>query len=197
MSGPHHAVILAAGASRRLGMPKQLLERDGEPLVSRACRMVSHTRPRKMLLVTGAWAPSASLALHGATVVHNAQWSEGLSSSLRTAAAALAGEPLPVLVTLVDQPALDAAHLDALLASYAAHGDTVSAYGAAWGVPAVVSATLFARAQSLQGDRGLRALWPDAAPRCIRDDRLTLDMDTSDDVARAVSRGWLDRPKNG
>jgi len=52
----HVAIVLAAGGSRRLGRPKQLLTRDGETLVHRAVRLASATQPQRLLLVIGAHA---------------------------------------------------------------------------------------------------------------------------------------------
>ncbi|MGQ0657203.1 MAG: NTP transferase domain-containing protein [Chromatiales bacterium] len=52
----HAAILLAAGASRRLGTPKQLLTIDGEPLVRRAARAALATDPRQALAVLGAHA---------------------------------------------------------------------------------------------------------------------------------------------
>ena len=50
----HVAVLLAAGGSTRLGQPKQLLTRDGEPLVRRMARLLSHTSPRRLYVIVGA-----------------------------------------------------------------------------------------------------------------------------------------------
>ncbi|GAA5069264.1 nucleotidyltransferase family protein [Lysobacter panacisoli] len=202
MSFEHVAVVLAAGGSRRLGRPKQLLTRDGETLVHRAARLAAMTKPRRLLVVTGAHAPAIESALADlrATAplecVHNARWNEGLSSSLRLAAHALRDGTEPVLVLACDQPALAFDHLDALLRGAASSPSHCAAtlHAGRPGVPAVIAPTLLASASRLQGDRGfgaalatLHGVWTLHAPA------LAHDLDTPKDVADAVSRGWLDR----
>ncbi|MET0256613.1 MAG: NTP transferase domain-containing protein [Luteibacter sp.] len=193
MKGPHDAVILAAGGSRRLGRPKQLLTADGETLLARASRLVAGTRPGKTVAVVGAFAERMCGHLNGAVAVFNPEWASGMASSLHLAADALAGRHDPVLVVIVDQLALDEAHLRRLLAAHDGSRDTVTAYADAMGVPAVLRAATLARATTLDGDVGFRALWADETPLVLRADAFAVDLDTEDDVARAVAAGQLDR----
>lgn len=193
MIGGHDAVILAAGGSQRLGRPKQLLTLDGESLIARVSRLVDATGPGKTIAVLGAYAERLCGQLNGAMAVFNPDWATGMASSLRLAAYALAGRHDPVLVVVVDQLALDEAHLVRLLAAHDGARDTVTAYGETLGVPAVLRAATLARAAHLRGDTGFRALWSDEAPLAIRADALAIDVDTEDDVARAIAAGLLDR----
>lgn len=194
MNGGHDAVILAAGGSRRLGHPKQLLISRGETLVSRITRLVLETRPARTLVIVGAQAAAVSAALEGkdVEVVTNGDWASGLASSLGHAARALAGRNRPVLVTVVDQPALEARHFSALLAAHGADRDTVTAYGDGLGVPAVLRASTLAGATALQGDKGFRQLWAETAPRAVPAEELSHDLDEESDVTRAMTAGWLD-----
>lgn len=197
----HDAVLLAAGGSRRLGRPKQLLTREGEPLVRRAARLALATAPRRLLVVTGGAGDAVAAALHGLACerVDHDGWATGLAGSLRAAGDALGADAAPsVLVLGCDQPALAAAHLIALLAGAAgaASGCAATGHGGARvGIPAVVPA------HWLRGDTGphldhgfgprLRALqtgsrWTLDAPD------LRCDIDTPDDLRAAVARGWLD-----
>ncbi|SFW38586.1 nucleotidyltransferase family protein [Luteibacter sp. UNCMF366Tsu5.1] len=196
MNAPHDAVILAAGGSRRLGRPKQLLTRGGETLVARTARHVLATSPMRTLVVVGAHADAVMAALDTCDVefVFNPDWETGMASSLRIAAAMLADGQRPVLVTVVDQLALASRHLTALLDAHDGARDTVTAYGDAQGVPAVLTATTFQRATALQGDEGFRRLWRDAPPQHIRADELADDLDDRDDMHRAIEAGDLDRP---
>ncbi|WP_369927135.1 NTP transferase domain-containing protein [Xanthomonas sp. NCPPB 2632] len=193
MTGRHDAVILAAGGSLRLGRPKQLLTRDGETLVGRISRLVASTRPGKTIAVVGAHAEHLCGRLNGALPVFNPHWATGMASSLHLAADALAGRDGPVLVVVVDQLALDEVHLERLLREHDGTQDTVTAYGDAAGVPAVLRATTLARAATLHGDRGFRALWAGHDVHRVRNEALAQDLDTEDDVARAVAAGLLDR----
>jgi molybdenum cofactor cytidylyltransferase len=191
--GGHDAVILAAGGSLRLGRPKQLLTVAGETLVARASRIVAATRPGKTVAVLGAHAERMCGALAGAMAVFNPDWATGMASSLRVAADALAGRTGPVLVVVIDQLALDEAHLWRLLAAHDGSRDTVTAYADAMGVPAVLRAATLMRAAALEGDMGFRALWKDTMPQAIRADAFAQDLDTEADLAHAVASGRIDR----
>jgi molybdenum cofactor cytidylyltransferase len=196
MTMPHDAVILAAGGSRRLGRPKQLLTRDGETLVARVARLVLSTRPGEAIVVVGAHANEVATVLGAidVQVIVNELWQTGMASSLRLAADALAGRGRPTLVTVVDQPALEARHFDALIAAHDDGQDTVTAYHEAAGVPAILRASTLSRAMELEGDVGFRRLWSGTTPRSVRADELADDLDNESDLRRAVAAGWLDDP---
>ena len=193
---PHDAVILAAGGSRRLGRPKQLLTRDGETLVARAARLVLETRPERTIVVAGAHANEIVAALAGfdVQIVVNELWPTGMASSLRLAAGALAGRERATLIAVVDQPALETTHLAALIAAHEDDRDTVTAYGDATGVPAVLRASTLSRAMELEGDVGFRGLWNEAGLRKVRADALGDDLDDEADLRRAVDKRLLDDP---
>lgn len=107
MDEPVAGVVLAAGAGRRFGMPKALVELGGELLVDRAARVLAEGGCDRVLAVLGAAADEVRerAALPGAQVVVNADWPTGMGSSLRTALDALEGTPaVACLVLPVDMP---------------------------------------------------------------------------------------------
>jgi CTP:molybdopterin cytidylyltransferase MocA len=117
------AVVLAAGGSSRFGHPKQLLAYAGEPLVRRAALAARAAGAAPVVVVLGAHAELVAPAVVGlpqVTPVHHPGWAEGLASSLAAGVRAL--ETLAAcdgaLVTLSDQPLVDAAALRALLARF-------------------------------------------------------------------------------
>jgi molybdenum cofactor cytidylyltransferase len=195
----HAAVVLAAGGSRRLGRPKQLLTRGGETLVHRTARLALGTSPRRMLVVVGARRDEVADALSdlACEIVCNPSWERGLAGSLHAAAAALTGHDGAVLIAGCDQPALEAVHLQRLLAGAGSAASRCAAtrHGDAPGVPAVVPAALLAQVRALEGDRGLaprlRAL-PHGDMFLLDAPALGFDLDTEDDVRMAIARGWLD-----
>jgi molybdenum cofactor cytidylyltransferase len=204
----HCAVVLAAGGSRRLGRPKQLLRREGETLVHRVVRLAMATGPQRVLVICGAHEHGIRDAVADLTMerlavecVYNAQWQEGLASSLRVAAASLAGHAGATLLLACDQPALEAHHLDELFtrAAASASGCAATRHGEEGdiraGIPAVVSSSILQSAMDLHGDHGLRhALNTQAADALgwLDAPELQFDLDTADDVARARRQGWLD-----
>lgn len=168
------ALVLAAGGSRRLGRPKQLLALGGEPLVHRAARLALEAGATPVWVVLGAdgGAVRAAVADLPVRCVYNAEWEEGVASSIRSGVvAAGAWEPAPtaLLVLLVDQPRVDAPLLERLLAEHrAAPGRRVAcAYGGGLGVPALFPAADFQALGRLRGDRGARALLRDAREAVI------------------------------
>ena len=177
--------ILAAGSSSRLGRPKQLVPVGGEPLVRRTARIALASPCAEIAVVLGAATDDVARALDGLSValLPNPAWSEGVASSIRTAAAwARARSASAVLLLVCDQPRLSAEHLGALLAEHARTGGSVgSRYRDIVGVPAVFPARSFDALARLTGDRGARALLGDAAAIPWEDG--AIDVDSEADIA--------------
>ncbi len=149
-------LLLAAGAGRRLGGPKALLEVAGERFVDRGVRTLRDGGCAPVLVVTGA----APVEVIGAVVVPNPDWRDGMGSSLRAGLAALPPGCPAVVVALVDQPGVTAAAVGRLVA---AHRDgasiAVAAYGGAPRNPVLFAKEHFAAAaEAATGDRGARDL---------------------------------------
>lgn len=196
---PHAVIVLAAGGSRRLGRPKQLLRRDGETLVHRMTRLAMDTAPDRLLVVCGGQAEEVGAAVEDLPVelLINTHWQDGLGSSLRVAASALARHAGPTLILSCDQPGLAVAHLQTLLdlAQHALSGCAATLHGERIGIPVVVSAPVLRTAYSLRGDHGLGEIL-NAFPRdglaTMTAPELQHDLDTEDDVVAAIAKGWLD-----
>jgi molybdenum cofactor cytidylyltransferase len=195
----HAAVVLAAGASRRLGRPKQLLTRDGETLLHRAARLATASAALRTVIVLGARREALQAELAGLDVecVFNPDWEQGLSSSLHAAARALEDFDGSVLVLGCDQPALDGAHLIALIAgaSWSPGACAATAHGDALGIPALIPPVLWRQSTGLHGDRGFGATLAQQAPGAVwrlQAPELEWDLDTPADVAVAIERGWID-----
>ncbi|WP_235578495.1 nucleotidyltransferase family protein [Pseudoxanthomonas sp. Root65] len=198
MSSSHAAVVLAAGGSTRLGRPKQLLTREDETLVHRAARLALASGAARVLVVVGAQADDVTRAVNDLPVecVVNAQWRAGLAGSVRVAAEALATHAEATLLLTCDQPALEVAHLLALLEASrrASSGSAATRLGDRVGIPAVVAATMLRAALAVQGDRGLRDALNAAGADVIACEApdLAHDIDVLDDIAAAIAKGWLD-----
>lgn len=82
-------ILLAAGAGRRMGGPKALVEFDGEPLVCRGIRLLLEAGCDPVLVVVGARAEQVRPLCGGAEVVEAADWESGMGASLRAGLARL------------------------------------------------------------------------------------------------------------
>lgn len=157
----------------------------------RAALAALGSRASRVLVVTGARAPEVEAALAGLAVelVRCADWADGLAASLRAGvAAALAQAEASVLVMLADQPAVDAALLDALIERSAAGAELVACeYGGEPGVPAVFAPHVARELLALEGDRGAKALLLRERARLalVPFPGAALDVDTREDWERA------------
>lgn len=147
-------LVLAAGAGRRFGGPKAVVEIDGERLVDRAVRTLRDGGAHPAYVVSGA----VPLDVEGATVVANPGWADGIGSSLRAGLAALPDEVSAVVVVLVDQPGLSADAV-ARLVSRADGPRTVASatYDGVLGHPVALGRDHWAEVARLAvGERGAR-----------------------------------------
>ena len=187
------AIIFAAGASRRLGQPKQLLHVHGETLVARNVRIAHEAGASPVFVVLGAEREDICAALEGsgATLVDNPQWQSGLSSSVRAGVAAVEAQlqsAAGVLLMNCDQPRLDTSQLRTLLATFKTadrEAIVASSYAGVHGVPAVFPARLFTDLKTLAGDKGARSLFTRNAESLIAVsfEGGEIDIDTPDDLA--------------
>jgi len=185
----HGAIVLAAGASKRLGRPKQLVEIGGEPLLLRVVRAVLATAPHECIVVLDESAPfDAPLDELDVRIVRISDAATGMAASLRAGVAALDRECEAALIVVTDQPALDAHHLHALCTAWRAAPAfaIASAYAGVIGVPALLPRSWFDGIATLSGDVGARELLrsrPDVIAIAAPD--LARDIDTPDDVTRS------------
>jgi molybdenum cofactor cytidylyltransferase len=159
------AIVLAAGASTRLGQDKQLVRVGGEPLLRRTARMAAEAGCAPVVVVLGFEADRMQAELEGLAleVVVHPGWAEGMGSSLRRGVEVARGmEAVPdaVLVLVCDQPRLSVEHLGALIERQRQSSApiTASAYAGRAGVPAIFARRVFLELAGLQGDRGARDL---------------------------------------
>ena len=183
-AGACAAVVLAAGASRRLGQPKQLVRQGDETLLRRTARLAVEAGCAPVVVVLGFEAERMRPELAGlpVQVLEHPAWAEGMGSSLRCGVAAvLSGDtgspPDGVLLLVCDQPRLSRQHLLTLLDRHRTRGAplTASLYAGRAGVPAVFAPEVFPELLAVEGDRGAREVirawgervetvpWPDGA----------------------------------
>jgi CTP:molybdopterin cytidylyltransferase MocA len=176
------AVVLAAGGSTRLGVPKQLVLHEGRPLVVRAVDAALRAGTKPVVVVLGADADAVRAILSDLPVVQafNARWADGMGTSVAEGLRAII-EHAPalrgVLITLADQPLVDDAALGRLLAMWS-EADTspedggahvtiaAAAYAGTLGVPAIFGRAHFDSLRSLAPGTGAASLLR-AADACV------------------------------
>lgn len=176
-------VVLAAGASRRLGRPKQNVMLGGETLVERAVRVAQEAGLAPVIVVVRPEGDFGhSLQQLGALVVLNEVADEGMAASIRLGVnVARILKATGAVVMTCDQVAVTAKHLRALCAE--PNRVTASEYAGRKGVPAYFPAAVFAELMELTGDVGARELLRGSP--AVAEEALTLDLDTEEDVAKA------------
>lgn len=154
---------MAAGASKRLGKPKQELLYQGETLLQHAIHAALESACKPIVVVTGANVDKLSTDTPDAAVVtvYNPEWQEGMASSIRfglTELVSIEPEVTDVIFMVCDQPFVDAALLDKLIQTKLESGKGIvaCAYGDTLGTPALFDKTYFAELMALHGKGGAK-----------------------------------------
>jgi molybdenum cofactor cytidylyltransferase len=188
-------LILAAGESRRMGQPKQLLPLHGRPLIEHMVRAALASPVWPVVVVTGAngEAVRRAVAHHPVRFASNPDWRSGPGSSLRSGLRLLEGCSPAVraaMVVLADQPAFDPAAACRLLDQWRRSGRSCAAvrWGERLGPPAVFARSTWRdllASDSAHGARDYLAAHRAEVHACDLP-RMTIDLDTPADYA-----AWL------
>lgn len=153
-------IVLAAGSSSRLGRPKQLLPLAGEPLIRRTVRRILASSLDELFVVVGHEAEAVTAALSDlpARIVYNPNAARGQSTSVLAGLDALPANAEAALFLLADQPGIDPAVIDALIAAWRESRAPIAAprYTGGIGNPVLFDRRVFPELMSLQGDAGAR-----------------------------------------
>jgi molybdenum cofactor cytidylyltransferase len=185
-------LILAAGAARRMGRPKQLLDWDGRPLVRVAAETALAAGLSPVLAVLGSAQAevSAVLADLPLRLVPNPEYAAGQSTSLRAGIAALPSEVAAVVVLLGDQPFVTPTVVKRIVAVWRASGSPIVApvYAGQRGNPVLFARAVFPELLAIEGDRGARSVLaanPGRVHQVAFDDARPLaDIDTPEEYER-------------
>ena len=186
------AIILAAGASMRMGNNKLLTKLNDVPMVRKVVAAASASAAEPVIVVTGNESAMVRDALAGcnARLVDNPEFASGLSSSLRRGLSAVPPDCDGVIVLLGDMPEVDAALVDKLIAAFDPEEDRAICAATRHGKrgnPVLFARRFFAEIQTIEGDVGARGLigaYPDLVCEVEADsDAPLIDIDTSEDLA--------------
>lgn len=194
-SGAIAGIVLAAGRSTRMGASNKLLEPlRGRSILRHAVEAQLQAGLEPVIVVTGHQRGEIEAGLQGLPVsfVHNADYAEGLASSLRVGVAAVPIEAPAALISLGDMPNVTAGVIAKLSASFAQHPEALAVVPTLFGNrgnPVLLVRELFPAVALLTGDRGARRLLEDAGERVVEvpfdDPAIAIDVDTPE-ALRAV-----------
>jgi molybdenum cofactor cytidylyltransferase len=197
MSAPRiAAVVLAAGLSSRMGSNKLLSDLNGQTLIQHTIDRLSKAAIDEIIVVTGHQAAQIQAALENNRVrfVYNANYAQGLSTSVRVGVAA-AQEFDAALVCLGDMPLIEAADLNRMIAAFnETEGRTLVApvLGRKLGNPVLWGQEHFVDLMALTGDRGARSLVEARRDQIVEiavtHDGILLDADTPEALAEIKAK---------
>lgn len=190
-TGPVVGIVLAAGASTRMGHNKLLFELEGETLLRRAVRRAAEAGLDSVIVVLGHEADRAREALADLAYqpVVNADYAQGINSSVRAGIRAVLQDAVAVVVILADMPFVTTSMIATLVTRFRESTAplVVSDYGGVNAPPALYGRSLFDELLSMEGEgcgkqvikrhrnEALSVSWPA--------DALT-DLDVPDDYER-------------
>lgn len=186
-------IILAAGASRRLGKPKQLLPYLGKPLIQHSIKVAIDSTCKPIVVILGAYGEKIEpyLTDFNIHITFNQQWAKGIASSIQWGIREIqkiAPNLDGVIFMLCDQPFVTTDLINQLVAKYRTKNPLIvaSEYGGILGVPVLFDTTLFSEMFNLKGDMGARKLIHNHHEEVlsIPFDKGKIDIDTIEDFQK-------------
>ncbi len=196
------AVVLAAGRSRRMGtLNKLLIGVDGKPMMRHAVDAALAAGLAPVVVVTGHERDkvAAALADLSVTLVHNPDYAEGLSTSLKAGLGALPAEVEGALICLADMPRVSAAELQRLVGAFdprESRAIVVPTRQGKRGNPVLWAKQFFPEMRAVGGDVGARHLigtYPELVAEVeMAGDGVLTDIDTPQALARLATTAKIE-----
>lgn len=185
-------LLLAAGASSRMGQPKMFLDYKGKSLLQHAVQAATATSPH-CFVVAGAlaWEIAIELRDDPVRVVHHTGWEAGIGSSIAIGVTSILKSkltPQNILITVCDQPFIDQALLQQLIdkKEQTGKGIIACAYEDTLGTPVLFDQAYFQALQAFTGQQGAKKIlqeYPDAV-ETVPFANGAFDIDTPEDYTR-------------
>ncbi len=188
-------LIVAAGESKRLGTPKQLLEFEGQSLINRLVNIVRDAGSFPITIVLGAEATAiqAQLPDDNLLVVINEEWKEGMGSSIRVGLKKMIemdADMDGVMILVCDQPYLKPESIQSLIQMQQSTGLPMAAcfYEGIVGTPALFHQYMFSDLLQLAGDTGAKKIMKDkmADVAKLNFEKGVIDIDTMEDYQKII-----------
>ena len=188
------ALVLAAGASRRMLETKLLLPVNGRPMIHWCLLTISQTSVANTVIVAGKDYQSvyAYVSLlpqaRSFDFIINTKYASGMASSIRVGMTAVAADSDAVLLMLADMPFIGEDVVCRMLQTFADRGTTGSIVVPTWqgqrGHPVMLGSDYFDELAQLQGDKGPRELLARCSSKVISiavgNSAILIDLDTKE-----------------
>lgn len=190
------AIVLAAGRSSRMGVPKSLIRIQAKSLLARVLENLAGARVSEVVVVLGHEAAlvEREVNLRGACVVTNPDYMLGMSTSIRAGLRAADRSAAAYLIVLADQPFVAGATIDALIDTWMRRGThiLIPVFRGQRGNPVLVDRVLAPEMDLITGDVGFRALFAEHAHEIldvpVDDPGILFDVDTADQIRTLETR---------
>lgn len=187
-------VILAAGESKRMGKPKQLILWKGEMLIKHIVRIAKTSCAKDVFVVLGAHSNLIIPYLdEDVKVLINYNWKKGLASSIVCAMkyfSKLDNKYDGIIFSLVDQPLIEEYHYSSLINTFKSCDYSIVAteYDDFAGVPAIFSSKLFSELNQLKGNQGAKKIIRQNITNTflLKSNNQLIDIDTPEDFKKLL-----------
>lgn len=188
------ALIMAAGESRRMNTPKQLLQWGKKSLIEHIIDIARQSSVDSIVVIIGSNAEKVKLVLrhyHDIRVIYNPNWRNGLGSSIQLGIKSIAGNTQGALILLADQPFVESKLIDIMIDRFKKSSASIIAprINEMQSNPVLFKCDLFNELNRIKGDRGAKKLLSRYSVEWIKwqDNRLALDIDSQGDYQKAIS----------
>jgi len=191
-------IILAAGRSKRMGTPKQLLYAGGRPILEHVILNADRSRLHEVIVVLGYMADKIKTAINfsdtDAIIVINKNHDQGQSSSLLKGFEHISHSCDAAMFLLGDQPLVTHEIINTLILAYEKYHApvTIPYYRGKRGNPVIIGKELFNRLKTLSGDRGARFFFRTLKDQIMKipfdDEAVIMDIDTKKDYENIISK---------
>jgi molybdenum cofactor cytidylyltransferase len=184
------AILLAAGESRRLGVPKQLLKFKNELLINYILNQIKKAGLSKIKVVLGSRSEviKQQICITDLEIAVNQDWEEGISSSIRCGLYKISAETSAVIFFVVDQPYLDSNLIEKVVEKSCISNKMIIAARVAGYIshPVLFRREIFPKLLETRGDVGGKSVFKDEIMGFVdwHDEKLLLDIDTLEDYEK-------------
>ncbi|WP_027137328.1 nucleotidyltransferase family protein [Gaetbulibacter saemankumensis] len=194
-------VVLAAGGSKRMGEPKQLLAWGDFTLLEHAIETALEVRPKYVFVVLGANYETLRRKVENypVEIINNLDWEIGLGSSISKAVKQINDSILKfdgVLFLLADQPFITSNYLEHMMSLFESHKDQILATSyidGEKGVPVLFDAIYFKELEALNGDIGAKQILKahESKVKILFGGTKNIDLDTQTEYKAAYKAQFL------